>query len=191
MHTRPTVICTALLALVTLPVDATWAFGGHAAAGVGGRTHGGAVHGGRARPGHVHHGQGAFIHDRIGSGFADARIHFEHVRHQRHLHDTYRRSGLLREGPDFHAHHPYPGSVPYRAHSGRYGRYGDYGGSSITIVTPPAVVLANPYFCEVCAVGFAGDRLFYSHLGKFHDVPEDALDSACVAVGDQLVFAGY
>lgn len=189
MHTRYTVICTALLALVTVQADAAWAFRGGARAG--GVPRGGAVHHGRAAHRHGHHGPGAFIHDRIGSGFADAWVHSAEARHQQQLRHAYRRSGLLRDGHDFHAHHPYPGSVPYRTHSGRYGRYGHDGGSSVTIVTPPPVVLANPFFCDVCTVGFEGDRLFYSHLRRFHGVPRDALDSACVAVGDQLVFAGY
>jgi len=198
MHTRSTVICTALLALVAVQAGATWAFRGHAAADAspraGGAHHGGAVHHqGRAPHGHshAHHGHGAFIHDRIGSGFADAVMDSARARHRQQLDHAYRRSGLVRDGHDFHAHHPYPGSVPYRAHSGRYGRYGHDGGSSITIVTPPRVVLVNPYFCDVCAVGFEGDRLFYSHLRRFHGVPRNALDSACVAIGDQLVFAGY
>jgi hypothetical protein len=134
------------------------------------------------------------MHDRIGSGFAGAWVHSARRAHQQQLDQAFHRSGLhtghgFRQDQGFH-HHAHPGSSS-GWHPGCEGWVFGHGGhSSITVISPPVVVV-NPYFCEVCGISFAGDVLFFSHLRHFHGVPAHALGSACVWIGDQLVFSGY
>jgi hypothetical protein len=139
------------------------------------------------------------MHDRIGSGFAGARVREAREAHQRQLDQAFHRSGLhhdrrLRHDHGFFPHdqgfhhHAHPGGLP----GWRPGEAWVFGHRhpSVTIISPPVVVI-NPYFCEVCGISFVGEFLFYSHLQHFHGVPAYALGSACVWVGDQLVFSGY
>jgi hypothetical protein len=193
-----TLVLAGAAALVMAPAQATWAFHPNAPAHAG-RTGGGVhvTHG--APPGHAfgRHdpNRGARIHDRIGSGFAGARVRSARETHQQQLNNAFHRSGLHVD-LGFHGHHGHHGDHGHHGHhNGWYagcdsGHFGHHNHPSIVIVSPP-VVFANPYFCDVCGVGFAGDALFYSHLQHFHAVPAYALGTSCVWVGDQLVFSGF
>lgn len=129
-----------------------------------------------------------------------------------HSQSTWRGAIVTRPAPPFHRtsggfhgrpHHPHgsvfffivsPFFVPapfaypfylYYPYSSLYEFEGPlgYGG--------PSIIISDPYYCWIDAVGFSNEGQFAQHLHDVHGIPLDEALSASELVGGRYVFLGY